>query len=214
MRPASHSRASRSNTGVGLLFAVLALTACTGPELKTNSVHYEGDRAAAKRALVVYGTRAGSTAEVADFVGKRLSESGWSVDVEAVQAVKNLDRYQAVVIGSAIRRGSVLPEVREFVKSQKAALQKTAVAYFVVCMAMREDTLEHRAKAESYLDPLRAEVKPIEVGLFAGAVDYAKLEGGSKMMARMVKLPAGDFRDWTAIGAWVDSLAAKLQGAF
>jgi menaquinone-dependent protoporphyrinogen oxidase len=107
----------------------------------------------------------------------------------------------------------VLPEIRDFVRSRKAALQGAAVAYFVVCMTMREDTPEHRAKAESYLDPLRAEVKPIDVGLFAGAVDYAKLEGGSKMMAKMVKLPAGDFRDWTAIGAWVDGLAAKLQEA-
>ena len=133
------------------------------------------------------------------------------MDVEGVEAARDLGGYQAVVIGSAIRNGSVLPEIRDFVKARSAELQRIPVAYFVVCMTMREDTPENRAKADAYLDPLRSEVKPVEVGLFAGKVDYAQLDARSRLMARVVNLPAGDFRDWTAIAAWADALAARFS---
>ncbi len=200
----------RSTRAAGLLLGLVALAACAAPEIKTSRVHYQDGAATAGKALVLYGTRAGSTAEVADFVGKKLSASGWSVDVEGVDAARDLGGYQVVVIGTAIRKGRVLPEIRDFVKAHKAELQRIPVAYFAVCMTMREDTPENRAKASAYLDPLRSEVKPVEVGLFAGKVDYAKLDAGSKLIARMVSVPAGDFRDWTAIEGWTEALAGKL----
>ncbi len=162
---------------------------------------------------MVYGTRAGSTAEVADFIGKKLSEHGWSADVEDIETAKDLSGYRAVVIGSAIRMGNVLRETREFVKARRADLQGIPVAYFVVCMTMREDTPENRAKADAYLDPLRSEVEPLEVGLFAGKMDYSKLDARSRLMAKAVDIPSGDFRDWTAIEAWANALHARLDGS-
>src|SRR4030066_566370 len=56
--------------------------------------------------LVPYATRAGSTAEVADAIGKNLAQNGAVVDVSAVKKVQSLNGYQAVVLGSAIRRGA------------------------------------------------------------------------------------------------------------
>jgi menaquinone-dependent protoporphyrinogen oxidase len=176
--------------------------ACAGPKPRASSVHFEGDPAAVRRALVLYGTRAGSTAEVADFIGKKLSERNWYVDVEGVEGAKDLGSYQAVVIGSAIRKGSVLPEVRKFVRARRAELRMVPVAYFAVCMTLREDSPANRAKASTYLDPLRSEVTPVRVGLFAGKMDYTKLDAGSKLIANVVRIPAGDFRDWKAIEAW------------
>ncbi len=161
---------------------------------------------------MLYGTRAGSTAEVAGFVGRKLADAGWSVDVERVGAVRDLRGYHAAVIGSAVRKGSVLPEVRAFVQSHKAELQKIPVACFVVCMTLCEDTPEHRAKASAFLDPLRSEVKPAEVGLFAGKMDYSKLDTLSKLMAKLVGIPAGDFRDWTAIETWARRVASQAAG--
>jgi menaquinone-dependent protoporphyrinogen oxidase len=201
--------------GARLLSALLALAACAGaPAVPTRSVHHGAEPAAgAKKVLVLHGTRAGSTTEVADHIGKKLAEAGFSVDVEAVAPGRDLAGYQAVVIGSAVRAGSVLPEIRDFVKARRAELSRVPVAYFVVCMAMREDTPEQRAKAQGYVEPLRAVVQPVEVGLFAGKVDYAKLSGGAKLMAKVAGLPEGDFRDWAAIGAWADALASRLGQA-
>lgn len=47
------------------------------------------------------------------------------------------------------------------------------MAYFVVCLTMAEDTTENREARLAYLEPLRKatpEVKPVVIGLFAGAV--------------------------------------------
>ncbi len=197
------------------LFALAAAgssaIACAGPKAKASGVHFGGDPGDARRALVAYGTRAGSTAEVAEVVGRKLSERGWSVDVEGVEGVKDLGRYQAVVIGSAIRRGRVLPEVRDFVSDRRAELQTVPVACFAVCMTLREDSPANRARASAYLDPLRSEVTPVAVGLFAGKVDYARLDAASRLMAKVARLEPGDFRDWKAIAEWGDVVASVAR---
>ncbi len=200
----------RSTRSAHPALALIALAACASGAIPASSVHYEGSPAPTRRVLVLYATRAGSTAEVAYFIGRKLSEAGWSVDVDGVKTAGDLGPYQAVVIGSAIRMGSVLPEVREFVRAHRPELERLRVAYFVVCMTMQEDTPKNRAEADGYLEPLRSEVKPVEVGLFAGKVDYAKLGVGTRLMARMADLPAGDYRNWTAIEAWAGALAGKL----
>jgi menaquinone-dependent protoporphyrinogen oxidase len=196
-----------------LVLAVIALAACASRPIPASSVHHGGSPGAAGSVLVLYATRAGSTAEVADFIGRKLAERGLSVDVEGVTAEKDLRGYRAVVIGSAVRMGKVLPEIREFVHARRTELEKVPVAYFVVCMTMQEDTPENRAEANGTLDPLRAEVQPVEVGLFAGKVDYSKLGAGTRLMAKLADLPAGDFRSWTIIEEWAGALAGKLGGA-
>jgi len=53
--------------------------------------------------LVVYATRAGSTAGVAEAIGKTLAESGAQVEVLPMKYVTDLAPYRAVVAGSAIQ---------------------------------------------------------------------------------------------------------------
>jgi menaquinone-dependent protoporphyrinogen oxidase len=54
------------------------------------------------RILVAYASRAGSTAEVAEVIGRVLREGGPEVDVCPVGAVHSLAGYDALVFGSAI----------------------------------------------------------------------------------------------------------------
>ena len=62
----------------------------------------------------------GSTAEVAEAIGKTLSEGGMQVDVIPMTEVKDLSPYQAVVAGSAIRGSKWLPEAVQFVQTRTA----------------------------------------------------------------------------------------------
>jgi menaquinone-dependent protoporphyrinogen oxidase len=64
--------------------------------------------------LVTYASRAGSTAGVAEAIGKTLSARGEQVDVLAMQEAKNLTPYRAVVAGSAIQNKQWLPEAMQF----------------------------------------------------------------------------------------------------
>jgi menaquinone-dependent protoporphyrinogen oxidase len=54
------------------------------------------------RILVAYASRAGSTAEVAEVIGRVLREGGPEVDVCPVGDVHSLAGYDALVLGSAI----------------------------------------------------------------------------------------------------------------
>jgi menaquinone-dependent protoporphyrinogen oxidase len=161
--------------------------------------------------LVACASRAGSTAEIADFIGKSLADKGSVVDVKRMKNIRDITGYQAVVIGSAVRRGKLLPEAGDFVKLHKKNMRKIPVAYFVVCATLRENTEEKREIANAYLDPLCDEVAPVYKGLFAGKLDYSKRDSISKnIMKNVRKAPEGDFRDWEAVKKWADDVLPKL----
>jgi len=164
------------------------------------------------KVLVAYATKAGSTAEVAAEIGRVVeSKSGYKVDVHPVGKLKEVDGYDAVIIGSAIRAGKWLPEATKFVEKHRDALGQVPVAYFTVCLTLSEDTEENRREVAAYLDPVREIVQPVDVGLFAGVMDSSKLPFILRLMMKAMKAPEGDFRDWEAIRAWAGQVHTGLM---
>ncbi len=166
-----------------------------------------------KKVLVAYASQYGSTGGVADAIGKELCNRGAAVVVCMLKNVGSLNEYRSVVIGSAIYRGKWMPEAMDFVERNRGALQQVPVAYFLVCMTMREPTEENRRKVLAYLDPvLKAapEVQPVNVGTFAGALNFSNLSSPIKMIMKLKGASEGDYRDWTAIRTWADGLCSPL----
>ena len=162
--------------------------------------------------LVAYASRAGSTAGVAEAIGKTLAEGGAQVDVLPVSEVKDLAPYRAVVVGSAIQGGVWLPEAMQFVQTHQAALSKKRCAAFLVCMTLSMRYGEkYRPHVATWLAPARALLKPVSEGLFAGALDIHKISSASdRFKFRLSVLfgvwPEGDNRDWEAIRTWAENL--------
>ncbi len=201
----------RRSSRVLICMLALCLLACCGPGVNESVEKSYGDKGMTRSILIAYGSWAGSTAEVADFIGKTLAEGGAKVDVKPLGSVKSLDGYTAVVIGSAIRVGKVKPEVMDFVKDHASELKKIPAAYFVVCMTMKDDTPENRKTVNAYLDPLREVVGQVDAGLFAGKMDYSRLGFFARMAVQyFVKVPQGDFRNWDAIRAWARAVYPRL----
>ena len=166
--------------------------------------------------LVAYASRSGSTAGVAEVVGKTLAESGAQVEVCPVLDVKDLASYGAVVVGSAIREGKWLPEAMQFVETHRAALDQKPFAIFTVCMTMAMKNQEYREGVAQWLQPVRALVEPLSEGYFAGVLDTSKISNlRQKLMFRISVATGvwseGDHRDWDAIRAWATDLSARLQ---
>jgi menaquinone-dependent protoporphyrinogen oxidase len=165
------------------------------------------------RILIAYGTRAGSTQEIAERIGDILREAGAEVHVRDISEINDISDYQSVIVGSAIRIGNLIPETVNFAQKFRHDLVSKTTAYFVVCMTMCEDTPENRHIVKQYLEPLGAIKEPVSVGLFAGKIDRSRIEPFWRFMLSQVmegQMPEGDFRDWYAIGAWAHELAGLL----
>ncbi len=161
--------------------------------------------------LVAYATKAGSTSEVAAEIARVIESKGdYQVDMYPVDELKGVSGYDAVIIGSGIRAGQWLPPATKFVETHREALSRIPVAYFLVCLTLKDDTEENRRTVAAYLDPVREMLQPVDVGLFAGMMDYAKLPFFFRLMMKTMKSPEGDFRDWEAIRAWAGQVCDRL----
>jgi len=167
------------------------------------------DRRMKKRVLISYASRCGSTGGVAEAMGQVLCGMGASADIRLVGNVNDLSAYHAVIVGSAIRRGKWLPEAVGFVKDNQDILGRLPIAYFVVCLTMKDNTAENRSKVMAYLDPVRKEapkIQPVAVGLFPGAVNFGKLSFVDKTVLKAKGVSEGDYRDWPAVKAWASAV--------
>jgi menaquinone-dependent protoporphyrinogen oxidase len=166
--------------------------------------------------LVTYASRSGSTMEVAEAVGKTLSEDRVDVDVIPMQDVKDLAPYRAVIVGSAIRQAKWLPEAVQFIRTHQEALRHKPLAMFTVCITLAMSNSDrYRSAVAGWTAPIRAMVRPLSEGLFAGILDFKKLPFNwdtLKLRATVAAgiFPRGDQRDWTAVHAWAESLKPML----
>jgi menaquinone-dependent protoporphyrinogen oxidase len=201
--------------GAGVLVlggAGVALASQTAP-IEFIQTHVGKETAMSKKVLIAYASKCGSTGEVAQAIAEELNQAGFSVDVSLVQTVKNLDGYQAVVLGGAARMGKLLPAAAQFAEKYRADLGRMPAAYFTTGVTMITDTTENRLQAAGYLEPLCQVRQPVATGLFAGKVDHTKMEFPFNFLMSFVKegqMVDGDYRDWTAIRAWARELAPKL----
>ncbi len=166
--------------------------------------------------LITYASRAGSTAEIAEAIGKSLSQGDTQVEVLPMQDVKDLSVYRAVVAGSAIRNSKWLPEAMQFVRTHRAVLSQKPFATFTVCITLAmSNTDQYRQAVAVWIQPVRVLVKPVSEGLFAGILDFNKLplNWDTVKLRAVVALgifPKDDSRDWKAIQAWAESIHPLL----
>lgn len=166
--------------------------------------------------LVTYSTCTGSTVGVAEAIGKTLAEGEAQVYVLPMREVRDLTPYQAVVAGSAIQNKRWLPEAMQFMQEHQSELRRKPFAAFLVCMtlAMRNGE-KYRPFVAGFMAPVRALVKPVSEGLFAGALDIRKVPSASdrfkfRLSVLLGVWSEGDHRDWNTIRQWAESLGPRL----
>jgi menaquinone-dependent protoporphyrinogen IX oxidase len=103
------------------------------------------------------------------------------------------------------------------VRANQAELSRKPFAAFLVCMtlAMRNGE-NYRPFVVEFLAPVRALVKTVSEGQFAGILDIAKVPTlRDRIMFRLSVLfgvwTEGDHRDWNAIRAWAQELSPLLS---
>jgi nucleotide-binding universal stress UspA family protein len=61
------------------------------------------------------------------------------------------------------------------------------------------------------VDPLVQIKAPVSIGLFAGALDYRTVNVLPRWHFRAMRVPEGDWRNWTEIRSWVAELVARFK---
>lgn len=160
------------------------------------------------KVLVSVASRHGSTAEIATALAAGMRHRGARVDVTPPEDVDDLESYDVVVLGSAVYRSRWLRTAREFAERHAPALRRRDVYIFSsgpIATGGRAVNTPYDACA------VAERVEACEHRIFAGKLDPAVLGTGERMVVRMVGAPAGDFRDWDAIGAWGAHIVARAN---
>ncbi|MCX6690263.1 MAG: flavodoxin [Methanoregula sp.] len=163
------------------------------------------------RILVAYASKNGSTAEIAQAIGKELQSAGKTVDVIEMKTVRTLAGYDAIVIGAPLYMGSVIGDMGKFTGHYCSELAKVPVAAFVVGVAPKDPKPGAIEAAMGALTKALGQVTPVASVLFAGKLDPAKVNFVMRKFMEMAKIPTGDFRDGDAIAVWARGLPAVLK---
>lgn len=166
--------------------------------------------------LVTYASKYGSTAEIAEVIGKELRKHGYEVTIKAVDQAGDPAGYDGFVIGSAVYAGSWIKSAAGFLRENQSLLASRPVWLFSSGPTGEGDPNEIMDGwvFPEDLAPVREAIKPKDVVLFHGNIDLDKLSFTEKMIIKSVKATVGDYRDWLVVRGWANTinLALTSQG--
>jgi menaquinone-dependent protoporphyrinogen oxidase len=163
-----------------------------------------------ERVLVAYGSKYGSTAEIAGAIGDTLRAAGLPVDVRAAREVSSLDPYRAVVLGSAVYMGRWRRDALRLLRRPEL----TGLDVWLFSSGPVGDEKGDHSEVDRWTRPPQVDQQAERIGAhdhvgFGGMVaeDAGFMR---KRMARGMPPEMRDLRDWRLIEAWARSIAAAL----
>lgn len=185
-----------------------------------------------KPILIVYATREGQTARVAEHLASTLRKQGASAEIlNAAQPVHEpeLTRYELVILAASAHMHNYEREMVDFVKSHKAALLDMPTVFLSVSLS--QAAVEQTANAEALRAKAHAEVEEMIDGFFAatdfrptahkavaGALLYTQYNWLIRLIMKRISKSEGgstdtsrdhEYTDWQDLDAFV---AALVQG--
>lgn len=178
------------------------------------------------KVLVSYASRHGATGGIAERIADALRARGLEVTLARADDVRAIRGFDAYVIGSAAYAFHWLKPATTLVRNNRALLAERPVWLF------SSGPVGSAGVGGEGKDPLKdaeprefaefaAAIRPRGLQVFFGAYDpdapaVGLAEGLFERFAKMIPevkkaLPAGDFRDWSAIERWANEIANELQ---
>jgi menaquinone-dependent protoporphyrinogen oxidase len=160
--------------------------------------------------LVTYSSKRGSTAEIAETVAATLRREGLGVCLEPVEAVRDLDRFDAVVLGSAVYMKRWRGDAKHFLKKHRKALRQKP--FWVFSSGPVGDPAKDNPE---WNEPPKLAEKVEEMGgrahvVFGGCVPAEPKGFMERAMADGVPKEYRDRRDWDEIRGWAQQIASEL----
>lgn len=176
------------------------------------------------KALVIYGTRGGATKQIADEIGKVLSEQGFAVTVENAKRSRGIDvnSFDLVIVGSSVWATMWKWQATRFLKRNAKKLAGKKVALFSSGLLGGDPAKMDEANKSIEKTALKfPTIKPLALAYFGGLVDFEHPTLLARPLAGAMKKDLEkkgkdtskpyDTRDFVAIRKWAADLAVKAK---
>lgn len=168
--------------------------------------------------LIAYCTRSGSTAEVAEAIGKTVRDAGLAVRVKPIADVESIAAGTEVVLGTALYIGHFPKEFHRFLDRFEAELARVRPWVFILGPTEKERKqfagAEEQARKELDKHP---SLRPADTRVLGGKFDPEHLNLAFPMNLVMKvpgnplrKLPVRDVRDWEWIRRWAQAISEEI----
>lgn len=166
------------------------------------------------RILVTYATRYGSTAQIATAIAEEITDAGLDVDVLVAGPQIQVEKYDAVVVGSPSYGRTWLAQAAYFVVGNADRLAEMPVALFTVGMLGVKNpkmALREHERIVEKLVGLVPGLSPVSTALFHGEFERRRLNFFLRILDRLAGTPQGDHRNWEAVRGWGERVADRFS---
>ncbi|GAA3113269.1 flavodoxin domain-containing protein [Streptosporangium carneum] len=160
------------------------------------------------KVLVAYGSRRGSTREIAEWVARVLVEEGMDADVRDAAEVREVGDYDAVVLGGAIYFGRWHRHTRALVR--RCARQLAERPVWLFSSGPLQTIGDRDAPPPDAAERARRRLGAMENVVFGGCL---RADARGFPAATMARTAAGDFRDPERVRAWARDIAYDLKAS-
>src|SRR5262245_31308508 len=162
--------------------------------------------------MIAYASKYGTSEEVAKRIAESLQKkSGKEVAGNPIAEIADLGEREAVIVVSRLYDGGSLADAIAFGRNNAAALSRIATRLFSVGQLGTE--LKDDEEQPFELAEFREKIGQSHHTVFHGALSHSKLDRRDRMTMKAAGAREGDFRDWDAIAAWVDTVAKSVGRA-
>jgi menaquinone-dependent protoporphyrinogen oxidase len=178
------------------------------------------------KVLIVYGTKEGQTAKIADRIGEVFRARGYETDISSANdfgPCKNvsLQDYSAIIVGGSIHVMHLPSSVTRFIKHYKSDLERLPSAFYSVSLT------DAGTESHEQLDKLlmgyweKMGWQPKIVGRFGGALRYSSYGFLKRYMMRWIAQKGGystdvkhdsDYTDWDSVTQFANDFMARFEG--
>lgn len=158
--------------------------------------------------LVTAVSRHGSTSDVADRLADVLREeldaTPWSVERREPDQVRDVEEFDAIVIGSAVYMGRWTGQAKRLVR------RLDGHTFTGVWLFSTGPVDPAEPKPELARSVLTDHPDIVDHVIFGGCLDVDRLSVPERVLVRALKVPSGDYRSWPAIEGWASEIASRL----
>ena len=174
--------------------------------------------------LIVYGSKEGQTAKIAERIAQLLRNQGLQASTYSgreIDADFATEGFDAAIVGGSIHMDNYPAYLRDFVVHNRDWLNKVPSGFFTVCMAIQSQNADDREAAKNYGKRFIATTRwtPTLTDTFAGAVKYTQYNFITRFIMKMISKREGgntdtrhdhEYTDWDAVARFTSRFLKEI----